>query len=63
MTNYNEAKVELREIALKARKEFKTDKPKINQIINDNCYWLEQRYNLEGYKATLLQNFACTLQV
>ena len=60
-TAYQDAKQDLKNIAIDAKKEFKGDKPAIRQIINDNTHFIAYQYELSEYKTDLLHNYACTL--
>ena len=61
MTNYQNCKIQLKETAKIAKKEFKNDKPAIRQIINDRAYFLTMDYDLSEHKMYLLHNFAGSL--
>ena len=61
MTNYQQAKQQLKELAQKAKEQFKTDKPAIRQYINDNAYYISQNFDLTEYQTDLLHNYACKL--
>jgi len=61
MTNYQNCKLQLKETAKIAKKEYKTDKPAIREIINYYCDHLTRTKNLSKYKISLLHNYACTL--
>ena len=60
-TNYQQAKMELKEIAKNAKIQFQEDKPAQRMIINDNCYFLSRNYNLSNYQKNLLENYSCKL--
>ena len=61
MTNYQNCKLQLKETAKIAKKEFKNDKPAIRQAINNNTHALCGDYNLSEYKTNLLHNYAASL--
>ena len=60
-TIYQQAKIELKEIAKNAKIQFPKDKPAQRMIINDNCYYLAKDYNLSNYQKNLLENYSCKL--
>jgi hypothetical protein len=60
-TDYQHAKAELKLTSINAKKHFKTDKPAINQIINDSCYFIGKNWNLSEYQCNNLANYSCTL--
>lgn len=59
MTNYQQAKQELKETAKFVKKHYPKDKPLIRQTINDKAYFLG--YNLTPKEIDLLSNYACKL--
>jgi hypothetical protein len=61
MTNYQNAKSELKNISIEAKKHFKNDKPAVRMQINDSINWISDNYSLSDYKNSLLHNYACTL--
>ena len=61
VSNYQRAKIELKNVSIAAKKRFKNDKPAINETINVNAYFLESKYSLSDYQIELLHNYACTL--
>ena len=61
MTNYQNAKIDLKKVALDAKRFFKNDKPAIRQTINDMSHILFREYDLSDYQCNLLSNYACTL--
>jgi hypothetical protein len=61
MTNYQVAKVELKEIQVLAKNQFKNDLPAIRQTINDSAYYISGERNLTAYQANLLHNYAAKL--
>ena len=60
MTNYQQAKKQLKEIAKTAKQQHPTDKPLIRMIINDSVDSLS-RGNLTEYQRYLLSDYACKL--
>ena len=60
-TIYQQAKRELKDVALDAKRQFKSDKPAVRQIINDYVDSLCKSLNLSDYQRDLLANYACTL--
>jgi len=60
-TIYKTAKMNLKEVAIDAKKRFKTDKPMIRQIINDTADSICKNMQLSEYQRDLLSNYACTL--
>jgi hypothetical protein len=61
MTNYQQAKQQLKEIAKIAKQEKPTDKPYIRQSINDSSYFIGKELHLTEYQKDLLSNYACKL--
>lgn len=61
MTNYQIAKIALKERAKDAKKDFPNDKPAIRMVINDDVHLLSADYDLSDYQRNLLANYACTL--
>lgn len=59
MTNYQQAKEELKRIANHVKKHYPSDKPLQRQCINDNAYFLS--CNLTEHEKNLLDNYACKL--
>ena len=62
MTNYQNAKVNLKAIAKDLKLNFPTDIPLQNQGINDYCDYLCKNAGLTDYQKKLLENYACSLQ-
>lgn len=58
---YQTAKIELKQTAIEAKKQFKSDLPKIRQIINDECDSLCKTFHLSEWQGNLLSNYACQL--
>lgn len=61
MTNYQQAKSNLKEVAMRQKRILKNDKPAIRQIINEEAYFLSIDFNLTEYQKNLLHNYACKL--
>jgi hypothetical protein len=61
MTKYQTAKDILKSVALRAKKEYKGDKPAIRQSVNDYTHELCRDFNLSKYQSNLLHNYACEL--
>ena len=61
MTNYQNCKIQLKETAKIAKKEYANDNPAIRQIINYYCDHLTRTQNLSEYKINLLHDFASSL--
>lgn len=61
MTNYQEAKQQLKEIAKQVKKSHPTDKPLIRMVLNDSADSLSREYNLSEYQLNLLAKYTCTL--
>lgn len=59
--NYQVAKNTLKAVSLDAKKEHKTDKPMIRQIINDTADELGKGLRLSDREVNLLSNYACSL--
>ncbi len=59
ISNYQQAKQTLKNVADEAKKVWKDDKPLIRMIINNEVNDLS--YNLSEYQTTLLSNYACKL--
>ena len=59
MTNYQQAKEELKRMADHVKKHYPNDKPLQRQCINDKAYCLS--YNLTEHEKNLLDNYACKL--
>ena len=62
MTNYQYAKLDLKEIAMQVKKDKPTDKPYQRMIINDSVNWVSDNHSLTDYQNELLHNYACKLQ-
>jgi hypothetical protein len=58
---YQIARVELKMAAIEAKNYFKSDKPAINQSINDSLDSICRSVQLSEYQRNLLANYACTL--
>jgi len=61
MTDYQQAKRQLKEIAQEVRKEYPKDKPAQRQAINDYCHNLVIIHNLKDHEADNLHGYAATL--
>lgn len=61
MTNYQNAKQDLRFVAKKAKHDKPKDKPYQRMIINDSCDWISDNHSLTEYQNSLLHNYACKL--
>jgi hypothetical protein len=61
MTNYQIAKNILKIVSLDAKKEFRTDKPMVRQIINDTADSISRDLKLTEYQRNSLSNYACKL--
>lgn len=61
MTNYQQAKTELKKVAKFVKKHYPKDKPLIRQSINDKAYFLSSEYLLKPFQIDLLSNYACKL--
>ena len=57
-TNYQNAKENLKNHAVQAKKIFKTDKPAQRQYINDYTDMLCKDYHLTEYQRDLLYNYS-----
>lgn len=60
-TDYQTAKIQLKQEAQTAKKVYPADKPAIRQIINDYADYLCKSLQLSEYQRNLLANYACTL--
>lgn len=58
---YQTAKIELKQTAIEAKKQFKNDSPAIRMIINDEVDNLCKSLRLTDYQRDLLCNYACSL--
>ena len=58
MTNYQNAKTNLKSHALQVQKAFKNDKPAQRQYINDYTDMLCKDYHLSNYQRDLLSNYS-----
>ena len=58
---YKQAKEELKQFAVAAKKNYKNDKPLIRMIINDSIDVIVSNYDLSEYQRSLLCNYACKL--
>lgn len=61
MTNYKQAKIELKRIAILAKDSNPRDKPMIRMMINDHADYLCKTGKLTEYQQNLLSNYACAL--
>lgn len=61
MTNYQQAKQQLKEIATTARQSFKNDKPAQRQAINDSADMICRELNLSEANRNRLAEYACKL--
>ena len=61
MTNYQNAKTELKETANFVKKHYPKDKPLQRQTINDKAYFLGSDFRLTPKQIELLSNYACKL--
>lgn len=61
MTNYKQAKTELKETANFVKKYYPNDKPLIRQTINDKAYFLGGDFKLKPSEIERLNNYACKL--
>ena len=61
VTQYQQAKEELKNISEWAKSHFIGDKPAVRQVINDNTHSLAFEYALSDKKQDMLHNYACTL--
>ncbi len=61
MTNYQQAKSNLKEVAMRKKRISPNDKPGIRQVINDEAHFLSRDLNLTKYQTNLLHNYACKL--
>lgn len=61
MTNYQHAKMALKTSADIAKEQYKTDKPAIRQVINDEVHFLSQDFKLNKHQRDLLAKYACAL--
>ena len=60
-TQYQEAKNDLKNISIDAKKMYKNDNPGIRMYINDSINWVSDNYSLTDHKNSLLHDYACTL--
>lgn len=61
MTNYQQAKQQLKTHAKIAKEQYRSDKPAIRQTINDDVHFLSIDYKLNDYQTSLLSNYASKL--
>ena len=61
LTNYQQAKTDLKNIAISAKITYKNDKPAQRMIINDYCDSLCKDYQFSDYYRNLLSNYSCIL--
>jgi ribosomal protein L31E len=61
VSNYQNAKKELKKVSDFVKKQYPKDKPLIRQSINDKSYFLGSEFMLSPYEIDLLSNYACTL--
>lgn len=61
ITQYQQAKNDLKTISQWAKNKFPDDKPAIRQTINDETHNLCKEYDLSEKKESMLHNYACTL--
>lgn len=58
---YQDAKNRLKETAKEVKKQFPTDKPMINMVVNNTADSICKEGILTEYQQNLLHNYACTL--
>ena len=61
ITQYQQAKQDLKTISQSAKNQFPNDEPAIRQIINDSANDLILTYDLSEHQIILLSNYAGTL--
>jgi uncharacterized protein YpuA (DUF1002 family) len=61
ISNYQQAKNALKNVANRLKENHPTDKPMIRQGINDFTNYLFRDYNLTEHQRNLLSNYACKL--
>jgi hypothetical protein len=61
VTNYQNAKTDLKQLAKDLKSNFPNDLPLQNQGINDYCDHLCKNAGLSDYQKRLLENYACSL--
>ena len=61
MSNYTNAKNELKEVSKHVKKHYPNDKPMIRQTINDKAYFLGGEHGLSPNQIELLSDYACEL--
>ena len=61
ITQYQQAKQDLKIISQWAKSKFPEDKVAVRQIINDNTHALCSDHDLSEKKESMLHNYACTL--
>ncbi len=61
LSNYQQAKRDLKEVSKMAKSQYESDKPLRRMIINDNVHFFSIDYNLSEYQLKLLSNYSCTL--
>lgn len=61
MTNYQFAKQQLKAIKISFKHLYKSDKPRVRQILNNSCYEIIRDLGLSEYKGRLLDNYCCKL--
>lgn len=61
ISKYQQAKISLKNVSIRLKENYSTDKPLIRQGINDFANYLFRDYNLSDYQRNLLSNYACSL--
>ena len=61
MTNYQYAKLDLKEVAKQVKLDKPSDKPYQRMIINDSVNWISDNHSLTDYQNGLLHDYACKL--
>ena len=63
LSNYQQAKIDLKRASKNIKADFKDDKPAIRMYINDTVDFMCKDYSrhLSEYQQNLLSNYACTL--
>lgn len=61
ISNYQQAKRRLKNIAVESKTLFNNDKPKIRMVINDSVDYLSKDLNLSEHQRNLLSSYACKL--
>jgi hypothetical protein len=61
MTNYQQAKSNLKRLAKEVKFPYREDKPLIRMIINDGVDMYSKDLNLSEHQRDLLSNYACKL--